>query len=77
MDRGEMDAFSWAQMPVGYKQDMKLGKAQILFQKDGKTEAYDVEITKIDMDHEDTNKSFVIKVTDPRLLSITAESYRE
>ncbi len=71
MDRGEMDAFSWAQMPVGYKQDMKLGKAQILFQKDGKTEAYDVEITKIDMDHEDTNKSFVIKVTDPRLLSIT------
>lgn len=71
IDAGGRGQFSWQKMPVGYKQDMKLGKAQILFQLEGTVEAYDVEITKIDMDHEDTNKSFVIKVTDPRLLSAT------
>ena len=32
---------------------------------------YDAEITRIDMNHEDTNKSFVIHVTDPELLEIT------
>ncbi len=42
-----------------------------MFELDGQVDAYNVEITKIDMDHEDTNKSFVIKVTDPRLLSVT------
>ncbi len=67
----EKQQFTWTKMPVGYKQDMKLGKAQILFELDGQVDAYNVEITKIDMDHEDTNKSFVIKVTDPRLLSVT------
>ena len=32
---------------------------------------YQAEITKIDMNHSDTNKSFVIRVTDPKLLSVT------
>ena len=67
----ERNRFTWTRMPVGYKQDMKVGKAQILFKLDGQLDFYDVEITKIDMDHEDTNKSFVIQVTDPRLLSAT------
>ena len=71
MDSDEKKRFQWQKLPVGYKQDMKLGDAQILFELDGKVEKFDVEITKIDMDHEDTNKSFVIKVTDPRLLSAT------
>lgn len=65
------DQFTWEKMPIGYKQDMKLGKAEILFQLDDQVEPFEVEITKIDMDHEDTNKSFVIQVTDPRLLSAT------
>ena len=32
---------------------------------------YEAEITRIDMNHEDTNKSFVIRVTDPGLLELT------
>ena len=32
---------------------------------------YDAEITKIDMNHEDTNKSFVIHITDEELLEKT------
>ena len=32
---------------------------------------YDAEITRIDMNHEDTNKSFVISVTDENLLELT------
>lgn len=59
------------EMEVGYKQDMKLGEASILCSLDGVVDEYQVEITRIDWNHEDTNKSFVIKVTDPRLLSKT------
>lgn len=56
---------------VGYKQEMKLGPASILCSVDGKVEEYQVEITSIDLNHPDTNKSFVLKVTDQRLLEKT------
>lgn len=32
---------------------------------------YDAKITRIDMNHEDSNKSFVIQVTDPELIDTT------
>ena len=38
---------------------------------DGTVREFDAEITRIDMNHEDTNKSFVIQVTDPELLELT------
>ena len=38
---------------------------------DGEVKEYDAEIRKIDLNHEDTNKSFVIKVTDKELLEAT------
>lgn len=59
------------QMPVGYKQEMEIGPASILCSIDGKTKEYSAEITKIDMNHEDTNKSFVIHITDEKLLEMT------
>ncbi len=58
-------------MEVGYKQEMKLGPASILCSVDGKVEEYQVEIASIDLNHPDTNKSFVLKVTDQRLLEKT------
>lgn len=58
-------------MEVGYKQEMKLGPASILCSVDGKVEEYQVEIANIDLNHPDTNKSFVLKVTDQRLLEKT------
>lgn len=59
------------QMPVAYKQEMEVGPASILCSIDDKVQEYQAKITKIDMNHEDTNKSFVIQVTDPRLLEKT------
>lgn len=56
---------------VAYKQELEVGPASILCCVDGSVKEYDAEITRIDMNHEDTNKSFVIHVTDPDLLEIT------
>ena len=50
---------------------MKIGTATILCSTDGEVKEYDAEIRKIDLNHEDTNKSFVIKVTDKELLEAT------
>ena len=38
---------------------------------DGKVREYKAEIKKIDLNHEDTNKSFVIQITDEDLLEKT------
>lgn len=56
---------------MAYKQELEVGPASILCCVDGSVKEYDAEITRIDMNHEDTNKSFVIHVTDPELLEIT------
>lgn len=58
-------------LPVAYKQELELGPASILCCVDGQAKEYQAEITRIDMNHEDTNKSFVIHVTDERLLELT------
>lgn len=56
---------------IGYKQEMHTGEVEILSCVDGEVRAYQAEITNIDMNHQDTNKSFVIQVTDPALLEKT------
>ena len=58
-------------MEVGYKQDMEKGAATVLCAVDGQVEEYHIEITDIDMNHKDSNKSFTVKVTDSRLLKKT------
>ena len=58
-------------MPVAYKQELKTGPASLLCCVNGKVQEYQAEITRIDMNHEDTNKSFVLHVTDPELLEAT------
>ena len=65
------DAITLKKMPAAYKQDVKIGTATILCSTDGEVKEYDAEIRKIDLNHEDTNKSFVIKVTDKELLEAT------
>ena len=52
-------------------QGLQMGTATILCSTDGEVKEYDAEIRKIDLNHEDTNKSFVIKVTDKELLEAT------
>lgn len=58
-------------MEVGYKQEIKTGPASVLCAVDGQVEEYHIEITDIDMNHKDSNKSFTVKVTDERLLKKT------
>lgn len=57
-------------MPVGYKQDVKLGPAVIRCCADGEINEYDIEIIKADITT-DSNKGLVIQVTDPELLELT------
>lgn len=56
---------------VGLKQELQVGPATILSNVDGAVKEYEIEITDIDWNQEDTNKSFSIQVTDDRLLETT------
>jgi len=58
-------------LPIGLKQEIELGAAQILCTVDGKTRYYDVNITALHMDHDNVNRGIELTVTDPDLLEIT------
>ena len=58
-------------MKIGYKQELQVGPASILCNVGDGVKEYDAKITRIDMNHEDSNKSFVIQVTDPELIDTT------
>ncbi len=58
-------------MEIAYKQELEIGPASVLCCVDGEIREFEAEITRIDMNHEDTNKSIVIQVTDPELLEMT------
>lgn len=53
------------------KQDLQTGSAYILSDVGDGVKEYDIQIVKIDRNAKDSNKSFVIQVTDPELLSKT------
>ncbi len=58
-------------MPIGLKQEIHLGKAQIITTVEDTREYYDIEITEIHLDHDNVNRGIVIQITDPALLSLT------
>ena len=58
-------------LPIGLKQEIQRGKAQILCTVDGTTRYYDIEITDIHLDHDNVNRGIELKVTDPELLAVT------
>ena len=58
-------------LPIGLKQEIEIGPAQILCTVDGETKYYDVEITEIHLDHDNVNRGIELKVTDPGLLDLT------
>lgn len=62
---------SLREMPVGSKEEMEVGPATILCSLGGEVGEYQAEITRIDRDHPDSNKSFVIHITDEELLKKT------
>ena len=65
------DGITLKKMPIAHKQEVRTGPATILCSVDGQVKEYDAEIKRIDLNHEDTNKSFVIQVTDEELLNVT------
>lgn len=58
-------------LPIGLKQEIKKGPAQILCTVDGTPRYYDVEITGIRMDNDNVNRGIELAVTDPELIQIT------
>lgn len=58
-------------LPIGLKQEIVKGPAQILCTVDRKTQYYDVEITEIHLDRDNVNRGIELKVTDKDLLDIT------
>ncbi|HKM21499.1 MAG TPA: SpoIVB peptidase [Lachnospiraceae bacterium] len=58
-------------LPIGLKQDIRVGEAQIISSFNGEKEAYQIEITKVDLLTESVNRGIVLRVTDERLLAET------
>ena len=58
-------------LPVGYRQDVKKGKAYIRSSVSGQLKDYEIEIQKVDYNTDHKNKGMVIQVTDPELLALT------
>ena len=58
-------------MPIGLKQEIVRGPAQILCTVDGLPKYYDVEITALHLDHDNVNRGIELTVTDSELLAVT------
>ncbi len=58
-------------LPIGLKQDIKKGYAQILCTVDDTPQYFDVEILNIHLNHDNVNRGIELKVTDPELLEAT------
>ena len=58
-------------LPIGLKQEIQEGPAQILCTVAGSAEYYDIEITAVHLDHDNVNRGIELTVTDPELLSLT------
>lgn len=56
---------------IGYKQEVQEGKAELFVGLNQEIKSYEIEITEIYRERTDSNKAFVIRVTDAELLSQT------
>jgi stage IV sporulation protein B len=58
-------------MPIGLKQEIEKGPAQIICSIGGAAELYDVEITDVHLENDNVNRGIELKITDPELLEAT------
>ena len=58
-------------IPIGLKQEIELGEAQIICSVGDQPQYYDIEITEIHLENDNINRGIVLKITDPELLAIT------
>ncbi len=66
-----MEKCNQSPMPIGLKQDIKKGYAQIYCCLQGTPQYYDVEITGVQLDHDNVNRGIELMVTDVELLELT------
>jgi len=59
------------EIPVGYKQEIEQGRAQIICSVAGERTSYDVEIETVDYHPREENKGIRYRVVDERLLAET------
>lgn len=60
-----------APLPVGLKQEVETGPAQIICSVDGRPAYYDIEIKEIHLNHDNINRGIVLEITDEELLKKT------
>ncbi len=58
-------------LPIGLKQELEKGPAQILCCVEDTAKYYSIEITKIHLDNDNVNRGIELKVTDQQLLGVT------
>ena len=58
-------------IPIGLKQEVVTGPAQIICSVTGEPKYYDIEIMELHMEEGNVNRGLVIKITDAELLSLT------
>lgn len=59
------------EIPIGYKQEITKGSAQIICSVEGRREAYEIEIETVDYHPKEENKGIRYRVVDERLLDAT------
>ena len=60
---------------VGLKQDLHVGDATIRCCVDGQIQDYDIKISSIDYNSHDSNKDFIIEITDPQTAGFNKRYY--
>lgn len=58
-------------LPIGLKQEITRGEAQIICSINGEPDYYDIEILETHLDNDNVNRGIVLRITDPELLALT------
>ncbi|MBQ8597166.1 MAG: SpoIVB peptidase, partial [Lachnospiraceae bacterium] len=58
-------------LPIGLKQEIETGSAEILCSLGDGVKTYEIEITDIDLENNNVNRGIVLKITDEELLAAT------
>ncbi len=77
VERTEMLFQDTDPMEIMQTDEIKKGDAKIRCCVEGKVKEYKIRITKIDKHTREENKGLEVEVTDPKLLKLQAESFRE
>ncbi|NLL76791.1 MAG: SpoIVB peptidase [Clostridiales bacterium] len=61
----------FGELPIGLKQEIKKGPAQIICSIEGEPKYYDIEILEVHLNNDNINRGIVLRITDKNLLSLT------